>query len=310
MDWTSSYVASLVEEALREDIGTGDLAVAVMVPAGSTGVAKIVAEQDLVVAGLPLAAKVFGTLDANIHLELCAQDGETVRSGQVLLRVHGKVAAILSGERTALNFLRGLSGIATLTRSFVELVAGIRARICGAEEMTPGLQLLEEYAVGLGGGGTARNSAADQVILLTGKHVVLAGGVTAAVDQAHSHAALRARPRALTAYESVGNTPAAEDVSSIPVQIELRDEAELREALEAGAESVRLVGMAPDLARRCVDVARGVREDCVVEIAAGITLQNVRAYAESGADYLVCKGIRFGASVARLQMLVESVGEK
>ena len=180
--------------------------------------------------------------------------------GTVLLHLDGKARAILTGERTALNFLGRLSGIATTVHRFAEKIQGTRARIRDTRKTTPGLRLLEKYAVKTGGGTNHRIGLYD-AILLKENHIALAGGVKQALDQAHSYSALHSKPDALSAYEEAVPSRATDTV--LPIQIEVRDERELREALSAGAESVLLDNMSPPQARQSVrtrpQLAAGVR---------------------------------------------------
>jgi nicotinate-nucleotide pyrophosphorylase (carboxylating) len=309
MDWKSEAIEKLIEGALAEDVGAGDATVAATIPASATGRAHIVAKQELVCAGLPLAEMVFGQLDPHMRMESRAADGQLVNQGEEVLRLAGNAAAILTGERTALNLLGHLSGIATLTRRFVEQLSGTHAKIRDTRKTTPGLRQLEKYAVKMGGGTNHRFGLYD-AILLKENHIALAGGVKAALDQAHSYASSQMNPRAMTAYDAVGSAPAAEESSSLSIQIEVRNEKELREALAAGAESVLLDNMTPEEARRCVQIVRGIRAACIVEISGGITLENARAYALSGADYLSSGALTHSAKSADLSLLVESIKEK
>ena len=307
MNWDSEYVQRLVQTALEEDIGAGDATVLATIPARAIGKARIVAREELVCAGLPMAERVFRALDPDMEIELHVQEGELVAKGTVLLHLNGKARAILTGERTSLNFLGRLSGIATMVHQFVEKIQGTRARIRDTRKTTPGLRLLEKYAVKTGGGANHRIGLYD-AILLKENHIALAGGVKQALDQAHSYAAMHAKPVALTAYEEAVPTRASDTV--LPIQIEVRNERELREALSAGAESVLLDNMTPAEAKQCVEVARSLRPDCVTEISGGITLENVRAYAESGADFLSSGTLTHSAPAANLSLLVDSIDDK
>jgi len=309
MDWDSEYIAELIERALTEDVGAGDVTVAATIPAQASGEARILAKQELVCAGLPLVERIFQRLDAEMDVDLRAKEGQFVKSGEVLAHLSGKAGAILTGERTALNFLEGLSGIATLTHQFVEQLAGTRAKIRDTRKTTPGLRLLEKYAVKMGGGTNHRIGLYD-AILLKENHIALAGGVKAALDQAHAFASARMKPHAMTAYESVGTTPSPSEADSLPIQIEVRNESELREALGAGADSVLLDNMSPEEARHCVEIVRGLRGDCVVEISGGITLQNARSHAETGADYLSSGTLTHSAPAAAVSLLVDRLKEK
>ncbi|HEY1422747.1 MAG TPA: carboxylating nicotinate-nucleotide diphosphorylase [Candidatus Acidoferrum sp.] len=307
VNWDSEYVQRLVQTALEEDIGAGDATVLATIPARAIGKAHIVAREELVCAGLPMAERVFRALDPEMEIELRVQEGELVAKGTVLLHLNGKARAILTGERTSLNFLGRLSGIATMVHRFVERMKGTRARIRDTRKTTPGLRLLEKYAVKTGGGTNHRIGLYD-AILLKENHIALAGGVKQALDQAHAYAAMHSKPDALTAYEEAVPSRASDTV--LPIQIEVRDERELREALSAGAESVLLDNMTPAEAKQCVEVARSLRPDCVMEISGGITLENVRAYAESGADFLSSGTLTHSAPAANLSLLVDSIDDK
>jgi len=306
MNWDSSYISDLIERALAEDIGPGDVTVEATIPGHAAGRARIVAKQELICAGLLLAERIFRRLDPNVKLERHLEDGQFVRKKQDILRLDGRVSAILTGERPALNFLGRLSGIATLTHRFVQQLAGTQAKIRDTRKTAPGLRLLEQYAVRMGGGTNHRAGLYD-AILLKRNHIAFAGGVKAALDQAHSYASSRMSPLATTAYEAVGLSPSQNEASSLPIQIEVRNEDELREALGAGAEAVLLDYLTPDQARACVQIVRHIQPDCVVEISGGITLANARAYAETGADYLSSGALTHSAPNADLSLLVDSL---
>ena len=307
MDWNSRAIAEVIERALAEDVGAGDVTVAATIPPGAEGKAHIVAKQELVCAGLPLAEKVFRTLDVNVHVEFYAQDGDLVKTSQDILHLSGNGGSILTGERTALNFLGHLSGIATLTHAFVDELAGTNTKIRDTRKTTPGLRLLEKYAVKMGGGTNHRIGLYD-AILLKENHIALAGGVKAALDQAHAFASARMNVRAISAYEAAGMAgPSLNDTEGLSIQIEVRNESELREALAAGAEAVLLDNMSPQLAQKCVEIVREIRKDCVVELSGGITLQNARTYALTGADYLSAGALTHSARSADMSLLVDSI---
>lgn len=306
MDWNSKYIHELVATALAEDVGTRDVSVAATIPEKARGQAHIVAKQDLICAGLPLAEKVFLALDLQMKITPRAAEGQKVFKGDAILYLEGRASAILTGERTALNFLGRLSGIATYTHLLVEQTVGTRAKIRDTRKTTPGLRLLEKYAVKMGGGTNHRIGLFD-AILLKENHIALAGGVKASLDQAHSYVSSHMNPRSMTVYEAVGTTPSPGEASSLPIQIEVRNQDELREALSAGAEAVLLDNMSPDRARQCVEIVRKTRPDGIVEISGGITLANVRAYAETGADYLSSGALTHSAPSADLSLLVDNL---
>ncbi len=309
MDWNSPYIDDLLKRALEEDLGSGDATTAAVVPLRASAVAHILARQTLVCAGLPMAERVFRSLDPEIEVTCLHNDGSFVEAGAKIVSIKGNARAILSGERTALNFLAHLCGIATLTRRFVEQLAGTRTRIRDTRKTTPGLRALEKYAVKTGGGSNHRIGLYD-AILLKENHIALAGGIKAALDKAHTYASPKVpAPRAASAYDAAGLDPEVVGPGPLPVQIEVRDQKELREALGAGAEAVLLDNMTPERAAECVKIARGIRAECVIEISGGITLDNAREYAEAGADFLSSGMLTHSAPAANLSQLVDGFEE-
>jgi nicotinate-nucleotide pyrophosphorylase (carboxylating) len=309
MDLDLHEFDDLIRRALAEDVGSGDVTSLATIPATALAHARIIAKAPLVCVGLPLAERIFRSLDADASITLLAKDGDLVEKGRELLQIRAKARAVLTAERTALNFLAHLSGIATLTHRFVERLAGTNARIRDTRKTTPGLRMLEKYAVRMGGGTNHRIGLYD-AILLKENHIALAGGVTAALGQAHAYASLQMKPQETTAYEAIAGPNTGSPISSLPIQIEVRDERELREALEVGAESVLLDNMTPEAAGRCVKLARKLRRDCVVEISGGITLENARAYAETGADFLSSGALTHSAPAADVSLLVDTIESK
>jgi nicotinate-nucleotide pyrophosphorylase (carboxylating) len=307
VNWHSEEIEKIVRNALAEDIGPGDASTAATTPPRAVARAHILARQTLVCAGLPLAENVFRALDPEMEVVCLHADGSLVEPGTDIVRIEGNARAILTGERTALNFLAHLCGIATLTRRFVEQLATTKTRIRDTRKTTPGLRALEKYAVKTGGGANHRFGLYD-AILLKENHIALAGGIKAALDKAHTYASPKEPPpRAASAYDAAGLDPEVAGPGPLSVQVEVRDERELREALEAGAESVLLDNMTPARAAECVKIARGFRSDCVIEISGGITLDNARAYAETGADFLSSGMLTHSAPAANLTLLVDNI---
>jgi nicotinate-nucleotide pyrophosphorylase (carboxylating) len=252
---------------------------------------------------LPIAEIVFGALDPEIRVTRPHNDGSFVEPGAEIVQVRGNARAILTGERTALNFLAHLCGVATLTRRFVEQLAGTRTRIRDTRKTTPGLRALEKYAVKTGGGSNHRFGLYD-AILLKENHIALAGGI----KKAHTYVSPKTPPpRAASAYDAAGLDPEVVGPGPLPVQIEVRNQKELLEALGAGAEAVLLDNMPLERAAECVATAREIRPDCVIEISGGITLDNARAYAETGADFLSSGMLTHSAPAANLSLLVDSI---
>jgi len=308
MNWDTEYVSELVQRALEEDVGSGDATVLATIPSSAKGKAHIVARQDLICAGLPMAERAFLALDPEMKIEFLAKDSEAITKGRNLMHLDGSGRAILTGERTALNFLAHMSGIATLTHKFVETLAGTDTRIRDTRKTTPGLRLLEKYTVKMGGGTNHRIGLYDAV-LLKENHIALAGGVKQALGQAHAYTALHARPAAMTAYEET-EPPSRTLGTPLPVQIEVRNLQELKQAVEAGADSVLLDNMSVTEAREAVTVVRQLRPSVLVEISGGITLDNARAYAETGADFLSSGSLTHSAPAADLSLLVDSIVDK
>ena len=258
-----AFVRAEVRRFLEEDIGSGDITTAWTVPAGKTASGWIVAREACVVAGLPVAAAVFAELDAGVVAEAQVNDGARVERATRLMRLSGAAAPILSGERLALNLLQRLSGVATVARRYVDAVAGTRASVSDTRKTTPGLRLFEKYAVRVGGGRNHRTGLYDAV-LIKDNHVAAAGGITAAL-------------RAVAARRTHDD---------VVVQVEVDSIQQLRDALDAGARAVLLDNMTPAETAVAVGVVRGrpTGDTLWVESSGGITLANIRAYAEAGVD--------------------------
>jgi len=322
MNWDAAEIAALIRAALDEDLGygraarPGDLTSLATVAVDATARAQIIAKQDLILAGLPLAERVFRALDPNLKSQAEALDGAAVPAGAVVLRIAGNARAILSAERTALNFLAHLSGIATLTRRFVNALAGSQAasrtRIRDTRKTTPLHRALEKYAVRAGGGANHRFGLFDAA-LIKENHIAAAGGVREALRRAREYvAALEPVTADTTAYEAFAPEHAAErganSASGIPIQIEVRNETELRQALAAGAESVLLDNQTPQSAAALIAIVRREAPYCIVEISGGVTLANVRAFSEAGPDFIAIGALTHSAPAADFTLLVESTG--
>jgi nicotinate-nucleotide pyrophosphorylase (carboxylating) len=257
-----AFVRAEVRRFLQEDIGSGDITTAWTVPAGKTASGWIVAREACVIAGLPIAAAVFAELDASVVSEAQVDEGARVERGTRLMRLSGSAAPILSGERLALNLLQRLSGVATITRRYADAVAGTRSSVSDTRKTTPGLRLFEKYAVRIGGGRNHRIGLYDAV-LIKDNHIAVAGKVSAALQAVAVHQA-----------------------GDVAVQVEVDSPEQLREALDAGARAVLLDNMTPSATVVAVGVVRGRPngERVWVESSGGITLANIRAYAEAGVD--------------------------
>jgi nicotinate-nucleotide pyrophosphorylase (carboxylating) len=270
VDWRGKEITELLERALAEDIGSGDVTTEAVFPRAAPAVGTFFAKGALVVAGLPVVERLFELLDTAIRFQPLAAEGAMVGRGP-LAEARGDARALLRGERTALNFLQRLCGIATLTRRYVARLEGTRTKLLDTRKTTPGLRRLERYAVRVGGGANHRSGLYDAV-LIKENHVQLAGGVGEAVRRAR-------------------NTYGSERA----VEVEVRNEAEVREALEAGADRLLLDNMNPEEVRRAVAIIEG---RATVEVSGGITLENIRAYAESGVDFISVGALTHSAPAA------------
>jgi nicotinate-nucleotide pyrophosphorylase (carboxylating) len=247
---------------LREDLGRGDITTQSIIARNTRARARFVAGENMIVAGLEAAEEVFLTLDSQQQLEAFVSDGERVESGKVIARMIGFADVLISAERVALNLLQRLSGIATLTNHFVTAVEGTRAQIVDTRATTPGLRLLERYAVELGGGYNGRFGLDDGVVV-TANHVAILGGVPAAV---------RSAKEKLGYLHKVG--------------VQVATESELRDAIEAGADVLVLDELKVEEVSRLVRIARDLSESVVIEYSGRTTPANVREYAEAGAQLI------------------------
>jgi nicotinate-nucleotide pyrophosphorylase (carboxylating) len=250
-----------VQRALNEDLGrAGDITSIATIPEATQAHAVLIARQAGVIAGLPLAVAVFQKLSPDINIQAHFRDGGTVASGVHVLTISGPARAVLAGERTALNFVGRLSGIATLTSDYVRHTAGTKLRICCTRKTTPGLRALEKYAVRCGGGFNHRFGL-DDAILIKDNHVAVAGGVRPVLQRARAH---------------VGHL--------VKIEIEVDTMAQLREVLDSGlADVVLLDNMDIATLTEAVKLANG---RVVLEASGGVTLQSIAKIAKTGVDYV------------------------
>lgn len=259
-----------VRQALTEDLGVaGDVTSTTLIPSTEMWQAAIVTRQAGVVCGINLARLAFHTIDPTIKFNALCQDGDVIEKGAVLARVHGNARAMLTAERTALNFMTHLSGIATTTRAFVDAIKPYNSRICCTRKTVPGLRALAKYAVRAGGGFNHRFGLGDAV-LIKDNHIALAGSVSAAVDLA------RAR---------IGH------LMCIEVEVETLDET--ADALAAGVQSLQCDNMPPDLLQQAVELAKEYNVTTVA--SGGITLETARQIAATGVDVLAIGAITHSA---------------
>lgn len=267
----------LVRRALEEDVGKGDLTTLATVPADRRARGVLLAKQELVVSGLEVAAEVFRAVDPRLVLEPAVGEGRRAAPGTHLGGVTGPARGMLTAERVALNFLQRLCGVATLTRRFVDAVAGTRARIRDTRKTTPLLRALEKRAVEAGGGFPHR-AALDEAILIKDNHLRLAGSVGEATRGAH--AAFR----------------------DALVEVEVERLEQIEEAIAAGAGMILLDNFAPG---GVVEAVSRIRGRVPVEVSGGVTLLTVRAYADAGADYIAIGALTHSAPGADISLEIE-----
>lgn len=267
-------IVDAVRRALDEDVGSGDITSALTVPEGLKAEGAFCAKEPLVVAGAELLAVVYRLLGGVDELVVEKRSGSQVETGTRVARVKGSARTLLTAERTALNFLQRLSGVATLARLYCDAVAGTRCQVLDTRKTTPGLRRLEKMAAASGGITNHRLGLFD-AILIKNNHISAAGGVAQALSAAQGQ--------------------------PLPIEIEVRTLAELDEALAHGATRLLLDNLTPDEARSWIQRIGG---RATVELSGGITLETVRAYAEAGADFVSAGAITHSARAVDLNFLL------
>ncbi len=269
----------LIQLALKEDIGPGDITTDHLVAPQTRGQGTIIAKADLIIAGLAVAAKVFQTLDpASLVDARGYRDGDPVAAGSTVIQVDGALSALLTGERTALNFLQRLSGIATQTRSWVEEVAGTTVKLVDTRKTTPGWRVLEKYAVRIGGAHNHRMGLYDGV-LIKDNHIAACGGIAAAVKKVR---------------QSISHL--------IKVEVETGTLEAVQEALEAGVDVIMLDNMQMDQIRQAVRI---INKRVLVEASGNVTRQQLKALAQTGVDLISIGALTHSAPAVDLSMRIE-----
>ena len=268
-------IRALVKLALDEDIGSGDATTLACIGAHRIAVGRYYARQEAVLAGIGLLELIYEMRGGVQHLHLPIMDGQSVSDGQMVAEVRGKAQTLLECERVSLNFLQRLSGIATLARRFTDAVAGTGCKVLDTRKTTPGLRRLEKRAAAAGGVQNHRMGLYDAV-LIKNNHISAAGGIRAALERVQH--------------------------SPLFVEIEVRTQAELEEALHCGAKHLLLDNLTP---AQAVDWIRFIARRATVELSGNITLDTVRAYAETGADYVSSGAITHSAMSADFNFRVE-----
>jgi nicotinate-nucleotide pyrophosphorylase (carboxylating) len=273
----SPRTEQLIDLALEEDAGQGDVTSRAIFPPRHRSRARIEARQDLVLCGVEIAARVFAKVDPALRVRILAKDGARLRSGATVLEVTGPTASLLTAERTALNFLQHLSGIATLSRRFAEAAAPTGVRVADTRKTTPAYRALEKYAVRCGGCANHRSSLGEHV-LIKDNHIAAAGSLSRAVSLARAGAPHGAK-----------------------IEVEAGTLEEVREAVRSGAEVVLLDNMTPAKIRAAVKFVAG---RAIVEVSGGVRLDNLRDYALAGVNYISVGALTHSAPAADLSLTV------
>jgi nicotinate-nucleotide pyrophosphorylase (carboxylating) len=288
-------IQAIVERALAEDVGSGDVTSQWILPPEMRVHGHLLAKAQGVLAGLEVGRQVFQQVDGRIAFRACMKDGHALSKGDIVATVEGPAASILTAERTALNFLQRMSGIATLTRRYVEAVAGTRAVILDTRKTAPGLRLLDKWAVRLGGGQNHRLGLYDMV-LIKDNHIAAAGGITQAVER------VRRRNRPGLCPE-----PCPEQgrraVEGLAVEVEVKSLAELEEALALSVDRIMLDNMDLDEMRRAVEMTAG---RVPLEASGNVTLENVAAIAATGVDYISVGALTHSVKALDISLEVEA----
>ena len=289
MDWNSRRITAIIENALLEDRATRDATSYACIDPQQRASGTIVAKQDCILAGVGVIARildVYAALDGAVvsHYEVTSHpeifDGVRLQAGRVVANIRHNARVILSCERVILNFLQRMSGIATLTRKFVEAVHGTKARILDTRKTAPGMRVIDKFAVRCGGGQNHRLDLSDGV-LIKNNHISLAGGIVPALERAHH------------------NRRGAQ-----PIEVEVRTLDELEQALATGAEAILLDNMSPENVRLAVERCSKLERRTPLECSGGIRLENVRAYAETGVNFISVGLLTHSAPAVDMSMRV------
>jgi len=289
MDWNSRRITSIIENALQEDRATRDATSYACIDPSQRATATIIAKQDCILCGIGAIARildVYAELDGAVtsHYEVTTHpeifDGIRLHTGQSVAVIRHNARVLLSCERVILNFMQRLSGIATLTRNFVDAISGTKTKILDTRKTVPGMRMLDKYAVRCGGGQNHRLDLSDGV-LIKGNHIALAGGIAPALERAHRNRR-------------------GEQI----IVIEVRNLDELEQALQHGAEAVLLDNMPVEDVKRAIERCSRAERRIPIEVSGGITLQNVRAYAETGVNFISVGALTHSATAVDMSMRV------
>ncbi len=262
MKTKDDLIDDLLTLAFAEDVGDGDHTTLSTIPADERGVQRLIIKEEGILAGVDIARKVFEKFDPELKMTVYINDGAHVKPGDIAFEVEGSVRSLLQTERVMLNIMQRMSGIATQTAKYQQRLEGLKTKVLDTRKTTPGLRMLEKEAVHIGGGCNHRIGLFD-MILIKDNHVDFAGGIKQAVDAARKYC--------------------AEKGKDLKIELEVRNEDEIRQALEAGVDRIMLDNFTPERTREAVELINGRTE---IESSGGITLDTLRSYGECGVDFI------------------------
>ncbi|MBI5099263.1 MAG: carboxylating nicotinate-nucleotide diphosphorylase [Nitrospirae bacterium] len=277
-----AIVDNILLNVLLEDIGSGDVTTSALIPEKHVSNAVIIAKGDFILAGLPFAERIFKLTDRNIKFRAVKKDGSRIKAKTIIAKISGNTGNLLMAERTALNFLQRLSGIATLTDKYVQSVKGLKVKITDTRKTAPGLRFFDKYAVRTGGGSNHRYGLFDGV-LIKDNHIAALGGVGKAVKLA------RAKVHHL-----------------FNIEVEVKNIPEVKEALSSGANVIMLDNMNIDMMKRAVSIIRQKNSDVLIEASGNVTFENVRSIGETGVDLISIGALTHSAPAADVSMKISS----
>ncbi len=279
IDW--NHVDKTLEIALNEDIGNGDITTSSLIRKNHVSNSVLIAKESFILAGLPFAERVFKLVDSGIKFKSLKKEGSRAGSGAVIAEIRGRTESLLMAERTALNLLQRLSGIATLTGKYAAEVKGTGTKIVDTRKTAPGLRFFDKYAVRAGGGDNHRFGLFDG-ILIKDNHIAAVGGIRKAVGRARKGAH-----------------------HLVKIEVEVKNLKEVKEAMSAGTDIIMLDNMTPDRIKKAVDLIRGRKPDILIEASGNMNLENVRKIAETGVDLISVGAVTHSAPAADISMRFE-----
>ncbi len=274
-----ALIKPIIDYALREDIGSGDITTNSIIPIDLQSTATMTAKSTGIIAGITVAEYIFKLLDPNITLKAFVQDGQSVNKGELILEITGSYRTLLTGERLALNFMQRMSGIATMTHNCVKELIGTKAQILDTRKTAPGLRLLDKYAVLMGGGTNHRIGLYDMV-LLKDNHIKIAGGITNAIAQVKKH-----------------------NIKSLKIEVETTTIDQVQEALTQGADIIMLDNMSTQMMTQCVKL---IGDQAKIEASGNMTIERLKEVAKTGIDFISIGALTHSVIAFDISMNIES----